>query len=160
MRPELVFIGIDPGVKTGVAMYDSLSKSLIGVKTLKIHVAMNDILGVREELYNAGIAMFVRVEDARLRKWFGETGSEVWQGAGSVKRDCKIWEDFLTDWNIAFELVAPRNNFTKISAKQFKQITGYEGGTSEHARAAAMLVWGFSCDKAVKEFKENKSKKS
>ncbi len=65
------------------------------------------------------------------------------QGAGSVKRDCKIWEDFLTDLDIPFEMVAPRKGMTKYSAAAFKKLTGYEGKTSEHARDAAMLVFGF-----------------
>jgi len=31
---------------------------------------------------------------------------------------------------------------TKLDREQFKKITGYEGVTSEHARDAALLVYG------------------
>ena len=64
------------------------------------------------------------------------------QGAGYVKAHCQIWEDFLTDYQIPFEAIAPRRNVTKLSADQFARITGYKGRTSEHARDAAMLVYG------------------
>jgi hypothetical protein len=60
-----------------------------------------------------------------------------------VKRDCQIWEDYLTDLRIPFEMVAPKNNATKLTAEQFRRITGYEGKTNEHGRDAAMLVYGF-----------------
>jgi hypothetical protein len=86
--------------------------------------------------------IFVRFEDARLRKWFGNAGREKLQGAGSIKRDCVIWNDFLTRKQIPFEAVAPKNNKTKLSSKAFKEITKYEGKTSEHSRDAAMLVFG------------------
>lgn len=92
--------------------------------------------------------VFVRVEDARQRTWVpwqknekAERGKR--EGAGSVKRDAKIWEDFLTDLGVPFEMVPPKNNKTKVSAEYLKQLTGYTGTTSKHARDAAMLVIGF-----------------
>lgn len=91
--------------------------------------------------------VFIRVEDARLRKWIpyqknekAEAGRR--EGAGSVKRDAKIWEDFLTDIGADFEMVAPKNNKTKVTAAFFKKLTGYQGKTNEHERDAAMLVVG------------------
>ena len=84
----------------------------------------------------------VRLEDARKRKWFGDSGRERLQGAGSVKRDCVIWEEFLNDRKIPYMLIAPKNNSTKLSAESFKKITGYSGRTNEHTRDAAMLVFG------------------
>jgi hypothetical protein len=130
-------IGIDTGVNTGYALYDRKLKKLLTVDTTRIH---NAIDGVKTWNNNN---LFVRVEDARLRNWFGKSGREKLQGAGSVKRDSKIWSDFLTDEGIPFEMVAPKNNVTKISAEAFKKLTGYTGRTSEHGRAAAMLVWRY-----------------
>ena len=85
--------------------------------------------------------MFVRIEDARQRRWLGNKGREALQGAGSIKRDATIWEDFLTDKKIPFEMVAPSRNSTKLSAEVFKRLTGWQGRTSEHSRDAAMLVF-------------------
>ena len=135
-----LIIGIDPGVKTGIAVYDPELKRLLSVDTFKIYQAMQFILYYKENHFT----VFVRIEDARLRKWYGNSGREVLQGAGSVKRDCGIWQDFLTDEYIDFDLVAPKNNRTKISAEMFKKITGYEGRTSEHGRDAAMMVYGIN----------------
>lgn len=86
----------------------------------------------------------VFVEDARQRKWYNDAGKsrDKLQGAGSIKRDCKIWEDFLRDKGIPFKLIAPKNNTTKLSAPAFKSITGYTGRTCEHSRDAAMMVYG------------------
>jgi hypothetical protein len=90
------------------------------------------------------------VEDARQRKWFGKMdaeqrkyGAAVREGAGSIKRDCQIWEEFLEFMGIKYELVAPKNNKTKLDQKLFSNYTGWKERTNEHARDAAMLVYGF-----------------
>lgn len=132
-------VGIDTGVNTGFAIWNKTNKSFTTVETLPLHQAMFRI----RELKDSGISILVRVEDARLRTWFGKSGREQLQGAGSVKRDAKIWEDFLTDLHVDFEMVAPKNNKTKLDASKFKHITGWKERTNEHCRDAAMLCYGF-----------------
>ena len=139
----MVYIGIDTGVHTGIAVWNSERKEFAVVDTMKIHEAMNFVYGY----VDSDIPFQVRFEDARQRKWIpmsknmtAELGRA--QGAGYVKAHCQIWEDFLTDYRIPFEAIAPRRNVTKLSAEQFGRITGYKGRTSEHARDAAMLVYG------------------
>lgn len=139
----MVYIGIDTGVHTGIAVWNSERKEFAVVATMKIHEAMNFVYGY----VDSDIPFKVRFEDARQRKWIpfaenmtGELGRA--QGAGYVKAHCQIWEDFLTDYRIPFEAIAPRRNVTKLSAEQFGRITGYKGRTSEHSRDAAMLVYG------------------
>lgn len=131
-------IGIDAGVNTGIAVWNKRFNLFGSIETMPIHKAMEIIKRVNEQE-----KIFVRVEDARKRKWFGKAGREQLQGAGSIKRDCKIWEDFLTDLNVPFELVAPKNNSTKLTAQKFNQLTGWKGETNEHSRDAAMLVFGY-----------------
>lgn len=134
------FVGIDPGVNTGVSLWDAKNKLLIVVETMTIHKAFKFVEICIE---NWGLAnVHVRCEDARLRKWFGNAGREQLQGAGSIKRDSKIWDDYLADTKLTFEMVAPKANKTKLNAAQFLQITKYKGRTSEHARDATMLVFG------------------
>ena len=139
----MVYIGIDTGVHTGIAVWNSERKELAVVATMKIHEAMNIVY----DYADSDSPLQVRFEDARQRKWIpmsknmtAELGRA--QGAGYVKAHCQIWEDFLTDYRIPFEAIAPRRNVTKLSAEQFGRITGYKGRTSEHARDAAMLVYG------------------
>lgn len=138
MKKYQYYIGIDTGVNTGFAVWDTELQKYQNIYTLKIDEAM-EMINVYK--YNH-VSIFVRFEDARLRKWFADSGREKLQGAGSVKRDAKIWEDFLTRKQIHFESVPPRKNKTKLSAKEFKNITKYEGRTTEHGRDAAMLVFG------------------
>lgn len=139
----MIYIGIDTGVHTGYAVYDSNGKVLQSVGCYKIHKVMKIVLN----LLNNGKNIKVRVEDARKRTWYGfhtaKQDRARLQGAGSVKRDAQIWEDFLTDLCVDFEMVAPKNNATKLTAESFRQLTGWAGKTNEHGRDAAMLVYGF-----------------
>lgn len=134
-----IWIGIDPGTDTGFAIWNKPEKKLVEVKTLRIHRAMAKVL----ELHNSNPGeVFVRFEDSRLRKWFQNKTPETIQGAGSIKRDCSIWEDFLKDHNIPFASLAPGKGMTKWKPEIFKQSTKYVGITSHHGRDAALLVFG------------------
>ena len=141
-------IGIDTGVNTAVAVWDIRRKQFIHIETTMIHRALLYVWEFMTKCEQQGASFYVRVEDARQRKWFGFHSAKQdrarLQGAGSVKRDCKIWEDFLSDYHVSFEMVAPKQQqgFTKMSAAAFKQLTHYTGKTTEHARDAAMLVFG------------------
>ena len=138
-RKYRYYIGIDCGTTTGYAIWDAAERRFLDVTSMKIHTAMDNIRMLEKEVL--AITM-IRVEDARLRKWFGKAGPEQLQGAGSIKRDCTIWFDFLTSIGAKFEMVAPKNNRTKMKAEAFRQITKWQHSTNEHARDAAMLVYG------------------
>lgn len=131
------WIGIDPGTHTGFAEWDDVSKEFVSVETLPIHQALFRVrdLHLTEEV-------MVIFEDARLRRWYGNAGREQLQGAGSIKRDCTIWDDFLTQYGIPFRALPPSKGMTKWSAGYFAKVTGWKGRTSEHARDAAILVLG------------------
>lgn len=142
-----IWIGLDPGENTGVAVWDGKHQELTQVLTLPIHRAM-DL--VKKEHYAAlmeGVDLCVIFEDARQRKWFPQEKNNAeyrgrLMGAGAAKRDAKIWEEYLTDLHIPFRAQKPRPGLTKWSADYWAKITGWEGRTSEHARDAALLVYG------------------
>jgi hypothetical protein len=97
----------------------------------------------------AGDALLVVVEDARQRFVFDKMdaeqakyGAAVREGAGSIKRDSAIWEEFLRDAGIPFDLRRPRG--TKKNAEQFQVLTGYTARTNEHERDAACAVFGLN----------------
>jgi len=136
-----IIFGIDTGTHTGVAIWDCNMKEFKTIKSEKIHEAMQTLNKCIEVFGLENI--HVRFEDARLRNWFGKSGREQLQGAGSIKRDCVIWQDYLTDLKVSFEAVAPKNNTTKLSSDQFKKLTKWLGKTNEHSRDAAMLVVGY-----------------
>ena len=143
----MICIGIDPGTHTGVAVWDSREGKFLSLETLPVHRALEIVKEMAspfwhmDKLYNEKIE--VVFEDARQRTWFGrgDTNAKA-QGAGSVKRDCSIWEDFCKDYGIPFQAKHPVKGATKVSAEYFKMISGYQGRTSEHSRDAAMLVIG------------------
>lgn len=135
-------IGIDTGVHTGYALWDLESRELWDVDTLTVTQALFRVKAVSE-----AYRVKVFFEDARQRRWIPDTHDlrrEMGrrQGAGSVKRDCQIWEDFCKENGIPYEAVAPQRNRTKLSAEAFATLTGWKDRTSEHARDAAMLVFG------------------
>lgn len=136
------FIGIDTGTNTGIAVWDSDKRAFLQVTTTKIHVAMEM---VRQHAQSGGI--MVRVEDPRKRTWYEPMSREKerhrLQGVGSVKRDASVWDDFLADLGVKYEMVAPKRNVTKLDSGTFKRITGWDKPTNEHGRDAAMLVFGY-----------------
>ena len=143
MRKYDYYIGIDTGVTTGYAEWHKPSRTLLRLEAMMIHRAMERV----KHLKDTGIDLFVRLEDARLRKWIPQMESDSRErgrreGAGSVKRDASIWEDFLVDLGVPFELVAPKNNKTKVTHDYFVRLTRWTKPTNEHARDAAMLVFG------------------
>ena len=134
----MIYIGIDPGTHTGLAIWDSRKGQFLSLETLPIHRALQ----VVQYMATTSSAVVV-FEDARQRTWFGKGDINAKaQGAGSVKRDCSIWEDFCNDYDIPFEARPPIKGATKVTPEYFKMISHYEGRTSSHSRDAAMLVIG------------------
>lgn len=141
-RPVMYVIGVDPGSKTGYALYNKQTKKLEAVCTLKIHEAFNSVKQAQDMAAEKGGKIFVRVEDARKRKWFGGNATAKMQGAGAIKIQCSQWEDFLKSEGISFDLVAPSQIKTKMSAEYFKKLTGWGARCSNHGRDAAAMVYG------------------
>ncbi len=135
-----IYIGIDPGTHTGIAVWSHKEQRFFMLGTKTMYEATEDIINLVNKHGRDNI--FVRFEDARKRNWFGKAGREQLQGAGSIKRDCSLWEEFLTAKNIPFATVAPKANSTKMKPEAFAKYTGWTKRTSEHVRDAAMLVFG------------------
>lgn len=129
-------IGIDPGTHTGFAHLEN--GELFDCAALKIHQAMRRV----ELIHAEKLLKLVVYEDARLRRWYGTKGVEALQGAGSVKRDCTIWADFLADLGCPVLALAPATGMTKLPAKTFQRLTGWKWPSNEHGRDAALLIWG------------------
>ena len=132
-------IGIDTGVNTGVAVWKD--GELLAVESMTITQAMRFI----QDFDNKRGIVKLYIEDAR--KWIGFHGKTKatqarLQGAGSVKRDAKIWEDWCKENGYEVVFVKPMGKGLKKSADEFKRITGWQGRTNEHARDAAMIVYG------------------
>jgi hypothetical protein len=144
-----VLIGVDTGVHTGFAVAIDQGKGgeLQDVGSLTITQAMSRVLELVESHGKANIMLYI--EDARLRTWFGnadarqaKSGAGVREGIGSVKRDAQIWEDWCKEQGLNYKMIHPAANKTKTDAKYFLKLTGWAKRTNEHARDAAMLVFG------------------
>lgn len=140
----MIMIGIDPGKNTGYAVWDTPSSTFLTVTSQPIHKALLHV----NDLWNAEQHMFVIFEDCRLQKMYGGTneraGAAVLQGVGSVKRDCTIWDDFLTDRGIPHLAQRPLRHGTKWTAEYFRCTTGWQERTNSHGRDAGALVCGMS----------------
>lgn len=139
----MLIVGIDTGIHTGLAVWDTSRRQFREILTTGIVEAMRYLHDLQQ---TDGIGLLV-FEDARKRKWIPHE-RDIKQvkgramGAGSVKRDCSIWEEWCDVYRVDHIAVPPKNNRTKLSAGQFNGITGYDRRTSEHGRDAAMLVFG------------------
>lgn len=133
-----ICIGIDPGKNTGYAEWDRHGKLLLACEAIAIHEAMARV----KQHHESGLLHLVAFEDARLRTWLGSKGREALQGAGSIKRDCTIWADFLAALGAPYVNLKPASGATKWTAERFAKFTGWQGRTNEHGRDAAVLVLG------------------
>ena len=138
----MLYIGIDCGVHTGFAVWDSTSNDWVEVATLRLWKAL-----ARAKEYADKNDCTIIFEDARQRKWIPRESNESQyrgrlMGAGSVKRDAVIWEEFCKDNRIPYEAVPPIPGLTKWNEDYWQRVVDYSGKTSEHARDAALLVWG------------------
>jgi hypothetical protein len=131
-----LIVGIDPGVNTGFAIWNCEKKEFEEIGSRGIVSAMQIIRWKISDI------KFIRFEDARQRKWFDKKGIEALQGAGSIKRDCKIWQEFCEYHKFKYEMIKPQKNQTKWTSEYFKKVTGWTGRTNEHGRDAAVLVFG------------------
>ncbi len=130
-----LFIGIDAGVNTGMALWDATNKEFASISSTMIHRAMDTVLTLHEQGKIAGVI----VEDARFVRF--KTNPLKAQGAGSIKRDAKVWEDFLKDHGIPHKMIRPNKSTTKFKAEKFLRWTRCTLKTNEHGRDAAMLVF-------------------
>lgn len=145
----MIAIGIDTGKNTGIAVWDSTLGYFRALATVPLYEALEMVTEWVAVAKVKGLPVAVFIEDARQRRWIPREMSLKEakgraQGAGSVKRDAVIWEEFLKGKKIPYKMVAPKDNSTKMSADLFARATGFAGRCSNHARDAAMLVWNKS----------------
>ena len=142
-----VVIAIDPGTNTGLSIYDCDNKEWIMCSTLQIHKALFIINNIITEK-NPNINILIIVEDSR--KISG--GREKLLGAGSIRRDCSIWEDYLNEkaklynMTVLFTFISPKGNkYLKMDKEVWKQIAkwGESKMPSEHARDSATYLFSY-----------------
>ena len=147
-------IGIDPGLKTGFAVWDRERKSLTTVETTTFWELF---LGIqRSALYNVSNTCLV-IEIAHYAPTFRErrgkatsagTADRMSRNVGSVTREAELLvEGFRALGYDVFERrpIGKAKKDGKYDAeedrRQFEQLTGWTERTSQHARDAGRLVY-------------------
>lgn len=139
----MIVWGIDPGVSTGLAEWDTVTRALVRVETTSI---VRAIFELRDRVARGDAPALVMIEDARRARvgrgaaTYGQANRL--QGVGSVKRDCTVWIEALEALAVPYSARAPSN--TKVKAPAFQALTGWKGRTSNHSRDAAMRVFGLN----------------
>jgi hypothetical protein len=138
------WVGVDPGVNTGLAVWMPDAKAFKEIETLKIHRALLKV----QQLIGLGKTLAFVVENPNTYIPFASQSAEVLaakkQGAGSVKRDFSIWRDFVAQ-ECPKALFIPQKlqgSLKKTSSGFFATATGWRKKTDVHGRDAAMLVFG------------------
>ncbi len=140
------YIGIDPGVKTGYALW----------RDDTLHVSTTTfwaMAGTLEQFANIHEpeTVTVVIEDPNLNRpvWFNGKGAnnhatalKVAQSVGSNKRDAQLLIELAE--SLGFDVCRIRPTKQKWNRQTFERITGYTSRTSEHGRDAARLIVGRS----------------
>lgn len=144
-----VYIGIDPGIHTGFALWDAKLGKL-ELQTLDFWQTV-DAIHNANALYNDGVhvKLVVVIEAAwkinttygRYNGQSGERGIQrIARNAGENHAHGKLIVEFCKRNGVEALLITP--NKRKMDAAQFALLTKHPGRTNEHVRDAAMLVWG------------------
>lgn len=133
-------IGLDPGVRTGVALYDRQSKQILEAHTLDFCRALDFVCGFSKD--EAAIV----VEDPGLNRptfrHHGQVGREkISQNVGANKAEARLLISSLRKMGYLVRTVRPSS--AKWTRDQVKRHTGYTGSTSEHSRDAIKLCCGY-----------------
>lgn len=152
MKPRY-YIGIDPGKKTGFAVWDSVDKRFAEIATKTFWITVDEVASSAflMSYRSASRSMFkIVIEDpSQNRPTFFRPGTtprqmqKISQNVGANKEHALLLIERFE--SLGFEVLRVRpsgKTQTKLSADAFKRIAGYKGRTSEHARDAAMLVFG------------------
>ncbi len=142
----MTIVGIDPGVHTGFAVWDTCDGegALNEVETMTFTGAQAWVLDCLKKYKGGPHTLEMVIEDPRgqfVPRSDPRYGSHRLKGLGSVERDCKLWIEFCEFYEIPFRLVKP-GKLRRIDSPTFKKMTKWDSRTSEHSRAAAMMVFG------------------
>lgn len=153
-----IHIGIDAGVKTGFAVWSSIRKEFINISTKTWWEAISSIK-TWSHAVEPGVQLIVHVEDVSQNKSIfqliptynntpgnhttklsaaGKTAERI----GRVKEKSDLVISYCEIYGITVIRHKPtKKSMTKLNAQTFKNITGYDKRTSEHARDAAMMIY-------------------
>lgn len=145
MKNKSIYIGIDPGVDTGICIWDADKKVIVDLITLNFWSVI-DLVLYYQKLKDT--VLTVVVEDPNLNKaihWNQKksvgglnAATKIAQNVGMNKKEASLILQYLKINDFQYKAIKPTAR--KVTASYFKQLTGYEKRTNQHCRDAAMLV--------------------
>lgn len=146
-RPRLL-LGIDPGTHTGLALFDVDEGRLTRCGSLPFWEAAEAVTELSAEI------AAVVLEDARRigiyakhSQLHGARRDRAARSVGMIDRDVQLWLDLCERLGLPVMTAEPTRK--KWDAETFRNITGWEGRTNEHARDAGRLVFGRSISQTL-----------
>lgn len=149
-------VGIDPGVKTGFAVWDRDGKRLLSVETsdfweVFFRISSAPILRPDSALIVVEVAHYAPV--FRERKAAGKNenhAARLAQNVGQVMREAKLLAEGFRRLGYTVQEVKPLgkkkdasgNYSAEADRAEFERLTGWTKQTSQHARDAARLAFG------------------
>lgn len=146
----MIYVGIDPGVHTGVCAWDSKAKKIILIKTMDFWEVIDFFEGQAHSDHEN--AFTVVIENSALNKpTFVKSGGDtnlkmqkISRNVGSNQRESVLLIEGIKRLGFTVQEIRPtgkQGTKRKWSAEYFKKLTGISKA-SQHARDAAMLVFG------------------
>lgn len=148
VKPRYI-IGVDPGVHTGIAVYDRESNRLDLLRTCTAERATETVSNL-VDVYTGfgGQPVLVKVENPSFNLPVFNQGERLndrallkkAQNVGMNKRDATILINQLAAAGVDVEGIRPSRK--KWSTDFFRSVTGWQGRTNQHERDAARVCWG------------------
>lgn len=135
----MLILGIDPGLRTGVAHFEGGKLThLETVHPIDIHSLL-----LR---HKPGMVVY---EDSRLQShvWKRGTGiaaaAKIARNVGEIDAWCKLIEGVCGQLGIKAHGVSPQGKGAKLDAVQFERLTGWAQRSNQHERDGAVVAWTF-----------------
>jgi hypothetical protein len=132
-------IGIDPGAKTGVAIF--VKGKLTELRT----TTPNGVAALLDEIQPERVVF----EDSRLTSPTWARGvspaamRKIARNVGQVDAWCSQLVDLCAARGIFAHGISPRSKGAKLTAVRFEALTGYAGRSNQHQRDAAHVAWPY-----------------
>lgn len=146
----MTYVGIDPGISTGLCVWDSVQKKIVYIKTMDFWEVIEYFEKLRVTCTTLPIKVII--ENSALNKpTFVKPGGDtnrkiqkISRNVGSNQRESVLLIEGIRRLGFTVEEIRPTGKHgvkRKWDANYFKKLTGISKA-SQHARDAAMLVFG------------------
>lgn len=155
-----IILGIDPGVSTGLCLYDPDQKRVLEVKTLNFWTAYDWITRLSIQTVQIAIeapvktAMYARQEGNAAKGGKGY-GNRMMSNAASNAREAELLADGLEKFGFTVTRLRPKpfkkadGTKGKANAEEVRALSGYQESTNQHVRDAILLALRFSGENPV-----------